>query len=94
MEINLENLDKSKIYCNICLKEGELSELIFDKDKKVYTRPCCPHQRTRNFYSLVFRNESWEVVRGTDPNAISQKEKVLENTKPGLCSLCKKFVFE
>lgn len=87
-EIDINDLDESKVYCNSCLSLGIITELPFSNKSNSYSRPLCAHNKTRNFYCRVFRNNEWVIVRGTDPTQQTQKEKVLENTKPGLCSIC------
>lgn len=73
-EIDISTLDKSKVYCNACLKAGEIVEYGFDEELQIYIRrkSCISNKHTYNI--RYFEKYGWSVCQGCQLDSTPRAE--------------------
>lgn len=91
-EIDINTLDKSKVYCNACLKLGKIVEYGFDENLQVYIRlqSCIDSKHTYNI--RYFEEYGWSVCQGCALGSVPRAEITKRKRGEGKCSLCKEHV--
>lgn len=91
-EIDISTLDKSKVYCNACLKAGEIVEYGFDEELQIYIRrkSCIINKHTYNI--RYFEEYGWSVCQGCGLDPTPRAEITKRRRVEGKCSVCGKRV--
>lgn len=91
-EIDINDLDKSKVYCNVCLKSGEMVEYGFHEDLQIYIRRESCKKNKHNYNLRYFEEYGWSMCQGCALDAVPRAEIMKRKRGEGKCSLCKKHV--
>lgn len=92
MEIDINSLEKEKVYCNACLKANKIVECKFDLESQIYKRSesCIA---SKHKYSLrYFDKYGWSVCQGFGLKSTPRGEITKRKQGKGECSICKKEV--